>query len=107
MIAMDLEDLLSAEGATSFAFAASEEEAVMSALTHPPDVITSDVKLTAGTGPHAVQTIHERLGGIPVIFITGSPEECGDSDPHAVVLGKPLDRRAISSAFHEVAPPRC
>jgi CheY-like chemotaxis protein len=104
IIAMDIEDMLAAEGATSFAFAASEEEAVISALTNPPAIITSDVNLTAGNGPHAIAAIHRRLGNIPVIFITSSPAQCSPCAPPGVVLSKPLNPGAIRSAFHQMAP---
>lgn len=67
-IAMDLQQLLEEQGATSFDFADSEDEAVAAAMQRRPDIITSDVKLTKGTGPAAVLTIHEQLGQIPVIF---------------------------------------
>ena len=50
ILAMDLEALLEAEGATSFSFAVSEEEAVSEALARTPGLITSDVKLVEGTG---------------------------------------------------------
>lgn len=98
-IAMDLQQLLEDQGATSFAFAATEEEAVAAAIERQPDVITSDVKLTKGTGPAAVRTIHKRLGEIPVIFITATPAECEPCDPSSVMLGKPINARAVRAAF--------
>jgi CheY-like chemotaxis protein len=100
LIALDLQMLLEEEGATSFAIAGGEQEAIASAMETRPDVITSDVKINDGSGPHAVQAIHERLGLIPVIFITSSPEECEPCEPPGVVLGKPFDARAVAKAFH-------
>jgi CheY-like chemotaxis protein len=102
ILALDLQDLFEAEGATSIAFAVSEADAVASAMAQRPALISSDVKLVSGTGPGAIATIHDRLGAIPVIFITATPEECHPCDPPGVVLGKPLDRRAIRHAFHEM-----
>ena len=102
LIAMDLEQILQNEGATSFAFAASEDQAVAAAMERRPDVITSDVKLDVGTGPHAIKTIHTRLGVIPVIFITGTPAECEPCEPPGVVLSKPVNARAVISAFHRL-----
>lgn len=104
-LAMDLQDLLEREGATSFDFAVSEEEAVAAALAHPPMLITSDVKLISGTGPGAIAAIHRQLGQIPVIFITATPAECMPCEPPGIVLTKPLNDRAISAAFHEMTDP--
>jgi CheY-like chemotaxis protein len=104
LVAMDLENILADEGATSFAFSASEDEAVASAIAQRPALITSDVRLIAGTGPRAVQRIHDQLGEIPVIFITASPKECEPCEPPGVILTKPLNRSAIKAAFHELGP---
>ena len=103
-IAMMLQDLLEEEGATSFAFATTEQGAVDAALAHPPAVITSDVKLVEGTGPHAVTRIHDTLGEVPVIFITGTPDDCRPCNPPGIILSKPMDHRAVASAFHELGP---
>ncbi|QJU58215.1 response regulator [Sphingomonas sp. AP4-R1] len=104
IIAQLLQDLLEDEGATSFAIADSQEAAVASAMAERPAFITSDVKLTHGTGPLAVSTIHQRLGTIPVVFITGTPDECSPCDPPGRIFSKPLDRGAIAAAFHELGP---
>lgn len=99
LVAMSLEDLLAAAGATSFDVASTEHGAVAAAKANPPAVITSDVRLIEGTGPRAVQTIHALIGDIPVIFITGTPAECDPCGPPGIVLGKPLDEVAITDAF--------
>lgn len=103
MIAMLIQDLLEDEGATSFAFAATQQDAVELAIEHPPALITSDVKLLEGTGPRAVAEIHRRLGDVPVIFITATPEMCEPCNPPGRVLQKPVNTRAVASAFHELA----
>jgi two-component system, response regulator PdtaR len=99
LVAMDLQSVLSAAGATSFAFAASEEEAIDQAFACCPLIITSDVRLVTGTGPAAVQVIRERLGMIPVLFISGTPNDCNPREPGDAVFGKPFDRKAIAAAF--------
>ncbi len=104
LVAMTLQDLLEEEGATSFAVASTEQEAIAAALANPPAVITSDVKLLEGTGPHAVQAIHQKLGKVPVIFITGTPENCTPCAPPGKVLAKPINDRAVAAAFHELCP---
>ncbi|MET3763003.1 response regulator [Sphingomonas sp. UYEF23] len=101
-IAMDLQQLLEDQGATSFAFADTEDEAVAAAMERRPDVIRSDVKLTKGTGPAAIHTIQQRLGEIPVIFITATPAECESCDPPGVVLSKPINAHAVCAAFSNV-----
>ena len=100
LVAMHIEALLQDVGATSFAFAATEADAVVAARTTPPTLITSDVKLLAGAGPVAVQQIVTELGPIPVIFITATPTECSPRDPAAIVLTKPLSRVSLVQAFH-------
>ncbi|MDO7843832.1 response regulator [Sphingomonas immobilis] len=108
LVAIDLQDMLAAAGATSFAFAETEDDAIAEARAHRPDVITSDVMLREGTGPHAVAAILSEGGPCPVIFITGTPEACDDCDPPAQVLSKPVVSRAVSEAFQRVAPhPTC
>ena len=98
-MALLIEDILRAQGASSVTIAASQSEAVDAALAHRPDLITSDVRLAEGSGPIAVRAIHEKLGPIPVIFITGTRGECTPRDPQDVILAKPLDHVAMATAF--------
>lgn len=104
LIAMHIEAMLESVGATSFAFAETEADAVKEARRRRPALITSDVRLRHGTGPKAVELILSELGHVPVIFITGSPEESIPCDPPHRVLGKPLHEHSIASAFCEMAP---
>jgi CheY-like chemotaxis protein len=103
MIAEVLRCLLEDEGAVTFDYAATEEAAVTAALAHQPDFITSDVKLLSGTGPQAVSRIHDTLGDIPVVFVTGTPEDCAPCNPPGRILRKPVDQREFVKAFHELA----
>jgi CheY-like chemotaxis protein len=102
LIAITIQDLLEHEGATSFDVAATEDDAVKAATVRRPDLITSDVKLIAGTGPAAVQTIHRQIGSIPVIFISATPEDCRPCNPPGIILGKPLRAGALATAFHQM-----
>lgn len=95
--------LLEDEGAETFDYADTEDAAVAAALRHSPDIITSDVKLLSGTGPQAVSAIHERLGDIPVIFITATPADCEPCNPPGRILRKPIDCDELAEAFHELA----
>ena len=98
-VAFDIEAVLALAGATSFSFAQSQSEAVAMALAHPPAFITSDVRLSEGTGPLAVRDIHDALGAIPVIFITGTPGACYPRDLTEPVFTKPFDRGAIVNSL--------
>lgn len=102
LTAMLVQALLEDEGATSFSFAASQDAALAAAISRPPDVITSDVQLTSGTGPLAVDAIHHQLGDIPVIFITATPAQCEPCEPPGVVLSKPIDHGQLAAAFHNI-----
>lgn len=99
---MLVEQILKDEGATSFAFADTQAGAIAAALAHPPDVITSDVKLLRGTGPLAISAIYEKLGEVPVIFLTGTPADCKPCEPPGRVLCKPINPAELAAAFHMV-----
>jgi CheY-like chemotaxis protein len=104
LIAMLLREILEDEGATSFAFADTQAGALAAAMSRPPALITSDVRLLAGTGPLAVSAIQKELGDIPVIFITGTPADCHPCNPPGRVLRKPLNHAEFAAAFREMAP---
>ena len=101
--AYDIRDTLRSEGATSFAFAATEREALACAREMRPALITSDVMLGVGSGPAAVRGILTEIGMTPVIFITATPEECADCWPHQV-LEKPFSTERLAAVFREMAP---
>ncbi|RYF20538.1 MAG: response regulator [Oxalobacteraceae bacterium] len=103
-VSMHLSLLAEDAGATSIGTADTESEAVTAARDRRPDVILSDVRLIEGTGPRAVARIYTDCGPIPVIFVTGTPEECEPCHYAEAVLGKPVNDRALKSAFARVAP---
>lgn len=70
MIAAAIEFVLRDCGFDSFDIASSSLAAIAAARRRCPDLITADVKLTAGNGIDAIRTIC-RDPRIPVIFITG------------------------------------
>lgn len=92
LVAMAIQDILTHQGATSFDIVDTEDAAASSAAANEPSIITSDVKLIKGTGPHAVAKIHQRLGPIPVILITGTPEGCEPCSPPGSIVPKPFCR---------------
>ena len=103
LAAIDIEGVLRRVGATSFAFADTEQAAVDQAIARTPAVIISDVMLASGSGPSAVETITYTLGAIPVIFITAVPDEV-EHLTNVSVLDKPFWSEQLASAFVAVAP---
>ncbi len=101
-MALDIQSVLREAGATSFAFAATQDDAVAQARTRRPHIITSDVRLLTGTGPSAVQIIRRLFGMIPVLFISGTPDDCIPREPGDPVFAKPFDHAAIASAFRKI-----
>lgn len=103
-VAMYLSTLAEDSGATSIEMADTEADAIAAARGRKPDVILSDVRLIEGTGPKAVARIREDFGPIPVIFVTGTPDECEPCNYAAAVLGKPVNEQALVRAFIAVIP---
>jgi CheY-like chemotaxis protein len=104
LIAEHLAGLAEDAGATLIGIATTEREAIEAARERRPDIILSDVRLQEGTGPSAVAAIRCKQGEIPVIFITGTPEDCQRRCSSAIVLTKPIDNASVLSAFRRLAP---
>ena len=104
LVAMAIQDILESEGGTSFEIVDTEQAAVSAAMANEPRIITSDVQLLAGTGPAAIAEIHKKLGPIPVIFITGTPEACQPCNPPGLIVTKPFRDQALIDAYRELAP---
>lgn len=102
LVAMDIESILMDAGATSCAFSASEADAIEDACARKPFIIISDVRLTVGTGPAAVHIIRQRLGMIPVLFISGTPADCHPREIGDQVISKPFDHSVVASAFRKI-----
>ena len=90
ILAMHLPMFLEELGADSCSVAATQAEAVREALDHKPHLIASDVNLAEGSGPGAVKAIRSRPGDIPVVYITGTPEQARIADLGAPVIVKPI-----------------
>lgn len=101
LVAGYLGELALKGGASSLSFAETEQAAISAACTQRPALIFSDVKLAEGTGPSAIREIATRLGPIPVIFITGSPDLCEVGEQVAAVLLKPVNSTALLAAFRQ------
>lgn len=64
--------------------------------------MTSDVQLLSDTGPAAVAIIRDRLGMIPVLFVSANPADCGRQGPRDTVFSKPFDRIDLTRAFRKI-----
>ena len=105
LIAEFVADIAERAGATSVDLAATECEAAAAARARTPDVILSDVNLQrGGTGPRAVQAICAFAGAVPVIFITGTPEDCEPCGDAIAILGKPIQPELVFQAFARAYP---
>ncbi|PXA85823.1 hypothetical protein DMC47_36555 [Nostoc sp. 3335mG] len=101
LIAMHLESLIADIDDMTVDLAATESEAVQLAGMRPPSLILSDIRLAEGTGPAAVRTIREMLGPVPVIYVTGNPDQ---ADRDAPVIAKPIrDDLLIATASSMLA----
>ena len=101
LIGQSLQDMLERLGFTEFSYARSEDAAVLGASGQSIDLITADVRLLPGDGLNAVRAICERRE-IPVIFITGYPDELIERAPDAVVVQKPVREDDLIAAVARV-----
>ena len=88
-ITLMIEDVLRDLGYSSFAHASSPEAAGAAVAERCPDLITSDIRLGAGTCTAAVQAICTGRT-IPVVFVTATPWEVRQHDSDAIVVAKPF-----------------
>jgi DNA-binding response OmpR family regulator len=98
IIATMVEAILRRNGYTSFDFAASADSAISAASVRSPDLITSDVRLSPGSGVDAVEKICSDTP-VPVIFITATPGDIADRMPQYQVLRKPFGPDALEAAL--------
>ena len=99
LIALAIEDALRSCGFASFDVVTSADEAVAAAARRCPDLITADVELRHGCGITAVQSICSELP-IPVLFITGSPNEVRTKAPDHALIEKPFSADQIMAAVN-------
>lgn len=98
LIALEIEELLKAQGFTSIAIAESPLEALDSALRRKPDLITADYRIVDGTGVEAVKMIMAHLGPIPVVYVTGHAKALDDQDD-GLVVQKPIRPNVLAGAW--------
>jgi CheY-like chemotaxis protein len=102
--AMMIEDELRDLGYSSVNTASTEQEAIEAVARRCPDLVTSDGSLFHGTGVGAVRKIRAAFA-VPVIFITGDPDQARNCIPDAPVVEKPFSISQLVAAV-EAARPR-
>ena len=85
LIALEVEHLLEDLGFESFDIARSPHEAITFAQVHRPDLITADYRIEHGTGLEAVLSIRERLGSVPVVYVTGNADALACERAHPII----------------------
>lgn len=98
LIAMEIEDLLKAQGFATVDIADSPMEALDRALRRKPDLITADYRIVDGTGVEAVKMIMAHLGPIPVVYVTGHATALAEQADDLVVQ-KPILPLALAGAW--------
>ncbi|WP_114227081.1 MULTISPECIES: response regulator [Sphingomonas] len=96
-IAFTIETILSDLGFDSFDVAQSSEAAMAFAVKTCPQLITADVELETGTGIDAVNVICSGPD-IPVVFITGTPDEVRSKMPLYPLVVKPFRLETLVKA---------
>jgi CheY-like chemotaxis protein len=104
LLAMSLQALIEDLGAVSTLVVSSAQAAVMQATRYRPNLIISDLHLGDGLGNLAVQSIRSTVGAVPVVYVTGDPEEARRLDPTALVLSKPLKKAELIAAIERLKP---
>jgi len=100
-----IEDELRDLGYSSFDMASTEHEAIEAVGRRCPDLVTSDGALLVGSGAGAVRRIRASLQ-VPVIFITGDPEQARNCLPDAPMLEKPFSVSQLITAVEQARPAR-
>jgi DNA-binding response OmpR family regulator len=98
--AMLMEDELRDNGFTSCDTAPTEEDAITSVAIRWPDLVISDGSLLGGSGISAVKRIRDSAQ-VPVIFVTGDPENARRHMPGTPVIGKPFSIYELARAIEQ------
>ncbi len=102
IIALDLEDLLKAQGASEVAVAASAAEGLALLARGMPDVALLDINL----GPETSLPLADELKrlGVPYLFMTGYGDRLDLGDRHRAVprITKPIDRERLVEAVERL-----
>ena len=98
LVAAQIEGDLIELGFTAIDIVDNEEDAVRAADLNSPDAIVSDQRLLSGSGVSAIRRIcHDRK--LPVVFITGFPDEVRAAMPNAIIALKPFCGTAVRTSL--------
>ncbi|HVY04519.1 MAG TPA: response regulator [Burkholderiales bacterium] len=100
LIALDIERMLEAAGATAIASAAQVAEALaMLDKDAPFDAVVLDLKLDRESSLPVAEWLMN--AGIPFVFLTGAPTEANETSRfgNAPVVAKPFDSAALIAAL--------
>lgn len=104
IIAMDLKGIVQSMGHDVTGVARTHSAAIDVAGQKRPDLILADIQLADGSsGVDAVNELLEKLGDLPVIFITAFPERLltGDRPEPAFLISKPYSEEQVRSAVSQ------
>lgn len=104
LIAMDIKAIVEDMGHAVTGVARTEREALKLGSDQPPDLILADIQLADNSsGIDAVNALFERLGEVPVVFITAFPERLltGEKPEPAFLITKPFTREQVRSAVSQ------
>lgn len=104
LIAMDLQDIVAAQGHTVTGVARTHLDALKQGRQTRPDLILADIQLADhSSGVDAVNDLQAQFGEIPVIFITAFPELLltGEKPEPTFLIAKPFTEDQVHSAVSQ------
>lgn len=104
LIAMDLQDIVTAHGHRVSGIARTRIDALELGSKARPDLILADIQLADhSSGVDAVNDLLDRCGPIPVIFITAFPELLltGNKPEPAFLITKPFSDEQVHAAVSQ------
>ena len=104
LIAMDLRSIVSDMGHGVTGIARTRDQAVVLGRAERPDLILADIQLADNSsGIDAVNALLERLGDVPVVFITAFPDRLltGEKPEPAFLITKPFSVEQVRSAVSQ------
>ncbi|MGY6635292.1 MAG: response regulator [Alkalilacustris sp.] len=104
LIAMDITDIVGELGHTVTGVARTHREALDLGARDRPDLILADIQLADNSsGIEAVNALLQRLGDVPVVFITAFPDRLltGEKPEPAFLITKPFTAEQVRSAVSQ------
>lgn len=102
IIALDLEDLLKAQGAVEVAVAASAADGLELLARSAPNAALLDINLGQETSLPLADELDQR--GVPYLFMTGYDDHVDVTERHRAVprITKPIDRELLLDAVERL-----